>query len=204
MTRRTLVVDTSSKVIVVGCSDRRGEVGARQDPAQREVARPVQPVQQRCQAMPSLPWARRAFLWHVIAVMRANRSIPSSTVIPELGYADVDEASDWLCAAFGFTVRLRIASHRIQLNVGDGAVVATELAAPAVDRAHSVMIRVEDVDGHHTRAVAHGARIVRAPADHPFGERQYTAEDPGGHVWTFSQSIADVSPEDWGGTSGQL
>jgi len=104
--------------------------------------------------MPSLPRARRALLWHVVAVMRANRSIPSSTVIPELAYADVGEASDWLCAAFGFTVRLRIASHRIQLNVGDGAVVATELAAPAVDRAHSVMIRVEDVDGHHARAVA--------------------------------------------------
>ena len=154
--------------------------------------------------MPSLPRARRTFLWHVVAVMRANRSIPSSTVIPELAYADVGEASDWLCAAFGFTVRLRIAGHRIQLNVGDGAVVATELAAPAVDRAHSVMVRVEDVDRHHARAVGHGARIVRAPADHPFGERQYTAEDPGGHVWTFSQSIADVSPEEWGGTSGQL
>jgi len=24
--------------------------------------------------------------------------------------------------------------------------------------------------------------------------------DPGGHRWTFSQSIADVDPADWGGT----
>jgi len=37
----------------------------------------------------------------------ANRSVPAATVIPELAYADVVEASDWLCNAFGFTVRLR-------------------------------------------------------------------------------------------------
>jgi hypothetical protein len=35
-----------------------------------------------------------------------------------------------------------------------------------------------------------------------YGERQYTCEDPGGHRWTFSQSIADLEPEEWGGTSG--
>src|SRR5213594_727012 len=39
-----------------------------------------------------------------------------------------------------------------------------------------------------------------APPDYPFGERQYTAEDLGGHTWTFSESIADVAPEEWGGT----
>jgi uncharacterized glyoxalase superfamily protein PhnB len=61
------------------------------------------------------------------------------------------------------------------------------------------MVRVEDVDRHHERARAHGARILRSPTDYPFGERQYTASDPGGHVWTFTQSIADVDPSDWGG-----
>ena len=34
----------------------------------------------------------------------------------------------------------------------------------------------------------------------PFGVRQYTAIDPGGHRWTFSQNIADVAPEAWGAT----
>jgi hypothetical protein len=46
-----------------------------------------------------------------------------------------------------------------------------------------------------------GARILDPPADYPYGERQYTAEDLSGHRWTFSQSIADVVPEEWGGTS---
>jgi uncharacterized glyoxalase superfamily protein PhnB len=126
-------------------------------------------------------------------------------VIPELAYPDVGEASDWLCAAFGFSVRVRIANHRVQLNVGDGAMVITELGGESRgDAAHSMMVRVEDVDAHCARAGRHGARILRPPTDYPYGERQYTVEDPAGHRWTFSQSIADVAPEDWGGTSGQL
>jgi uncharacterized glyoxalase superfamily protein PhnB len=139
--------------------------------------------------------------------MLANRSIPRSTVIPELAYPNIGEAIDWLCDAFGFTLRLRIADHRAQLNVGDGAVVLIEggpVERADVSFAHSVMVRVADVNRHHAHVVQRGGRILREPTDHPFGERQYTVEDFGGHRWTFSQSIADVAPEDWGGTSGQL
>jgi uncharacterized glyoxalase superfamily protein PhnB len=138
--------------------------------------------------------------------MLANRSIPHSTVIPELPYADVGEAADWLCNAFGFTLRLGIGSHRAQLNVGDGAVVLIEGGARASSEqaGHSVLVRVDDVNRHHERSGQRGAKILRPPADHPYGERQYTAEDLGGHRWTFSQSIADVAPETWGGTPGQL
>ncbi|MDQ3400594.1 MAG: hypothetical protein M3470_06310 [Chloroflexota bacterium] len=49
------------------------------------------------------------------------------------------------------------------------------------------------------RAVKVGARILQPPTDFPYGERQYTVVDIGGHRWTFSQSIADVDPGDWGG-----
>jgi uncharacterized glyoxalase superfamily protein PhnB len=45
---------------------------------------------------------------------------------------------------------------------------------------------------------------VQAPADYPYGERQYTVEDPSGHVWTFSQTIADTDPRNWGGTPVEL
>jgi hypothetical protein len=33
-----------------------------------------------------------------------------------------------------------------------------------------------------------------------YGERQYSAEDLGGHHWVLSQSIADVDPASWGAT----
>jgi uncharacterized glyoxalase superfamily protein PhnB len=134
----------------------------------------------------------------------ANRSVPTASVIPELAYRDVREAAAWLCDAFGFTERLRIGSHRVQLVYGDGAMIVTELgedAAPQADRAtHRMLVRVEDADAHRGRAEKAGARILDEPTDYPYGERQYNAEDIGGHRWTFSQSIADVDPTTWDGT----
>jgi arsenite methyltransferase len=51
----------------------------------------------------------------------------------------------------------------------------------------------------HAHAVAVGAAVVSAPTTYPFGERQYSAVDVGGHRWTFSQSVADIDPASWGG-----
>jgi uncharacterized glyoxalase superfamily protein PhnB len=53
-------------------------------------------------------------------------------------------------------------------------------------------------------AARNGAHILSPPTDYPYGERQYSAEDLGGHRWTFSQSIADVDPASWGGTPLEL
>jgi uncharacterized glyoxalase superfamily protein PhnB len=147
--------------------------------------------------------------------MLKNRSHPGPTVVPVLVYEDVPEAVEWLCDTFGFRERLRIGEHRVQLGVGeDGAVVVTERRVaetigggdPVVLRpprrgevSHTVMVRVEDVDAHFEHARRNGARILQQPASHPYGERQYTVEDIEGHRWTFTQSIADVAPEEWGG-----
>lgn len=132
--------------------------------------------------------------------MIPNRSMPQATVIPQLGYPDVVAAAEWLERTFGFTVRLRIADHRIQMNVGDGAVVLTRSDnAPK----SSIMIRVPDADAHHAATLAAGVS-ASAPQTLPYGERQYSATDCNGHLWTFSQSVADVAPEDWGGASGRL
>lgn len=148
--------------------------------------------------------------------MLANRSIPSCTVIPVLVYPDVAKAVDWLCEAFGFAVRLRIGNHRVQLQVGDGAVMVGEdmtglfsapdagLALSREQNALTILVRVEDAHAHHKRASEFGARILRAPLDFPYGERQYTAADLAGYRWTFSQSIADVGPDEWMGTRGPI
>ena len=136
--------------------------------------------------------------------MLVNRSMPKATVIPVLAYPNLGEAIDWLCGAFGVTLRLRIGKHRAQLNVGDGAVVVGEEPEAIAADSQRVMVRVEDADAHHERAKAFGARVVSAPADHPYGERQYIVEDFAGRRWTFSQSIADVDPVAWGGAPGEL
>ena len=133
--------------------------------------------------------------------LRDNRSMPGASVIPELAYPDVREAAQWLCRAFGFVERLRIGGHRVQLVYGNGAIVVVGAGdAPSTTYAtHRVMVRVDDVDAHYAQAVRAGARIVGVPTDYPYGERQYGAIDPGGHAWTFSQSIADSDPASWGG-----
>lgn len=131
--------------------------------------------------------------------MIRNRSMPDATVIPVLGYEDVPAATEWLCETFGFHVRLRIADHRVQLVFGDGAVVVAGGGRGAAS-SHSLLVRVDDVDAHHARTEVAGATIVSPPTDYPYGERQYTAEDVGGHRWTFSQTVADADPANWGGT----
>ena len=140
--------------------------------------------------------------------MLSNRSIPHATVIPVLAYPDVNQAATWLCDAFGFSVRLRIGSHRVQLNVGDGAVIVREMRPNEINAAlgigQSVTIRVEDADAHCDWARHHGARITVEPATHPYGERQYSAHDFAGYSWVFSQSVADVHPNEWGGTAAQM
>ena len=139
--------------------------------------------------------------------MKPNRSIPTATVIPVLIYPDVREAVDWLGTAFGFVERVRIGeNHRSQLRFGEGAVIVGDVRH---DRrpprpgevTHSVMVRVDDAGAHCEHARAHGARIIMEPTDVEYGERQYTAEDPAGHHWTFSETLDDDAPAEWGGTS---
>lgn len=141
-----------------------------------------------------------------------NRSMVSSVVIPELVYPDVRAAVDWLCRAFGFVERLQIGTHRAQLLFGEGAVIVKEPPNQSTTESsgadglldaglsHSVMVRVANVDHHFEHARQSGAQIVSPPTDYPYGERQYSVYDLGGHRWTFSQTIADIDPRDWGGT----
>jgi uncharacterized glyoxalase superfamily protein PhnB len=141
--------------------------------------------------------------------MLISRTTGSASVVPELVYADVDEAVDWLCETFGFTELWRAGGHRARVTFGNGTVIVADADAQygraVPDRtgvqSHAVMVKVSNVDAHHDHARQRGARILSPPADYSYGERQYTVEDLAGHCWTFTQAIADLAPEDWGGTS---
>lgn len=133
--------------------------------------------------------------------------MPPGAIIPVLIYDDVAAVVAWLCEAFGFKERLRIGDHRAQLTFGEASVVVAARPARAAgapeplpgEVTHSIMVRVADVDAHYERVRQRGGRVLGPPETYPFGERQYTVEDPGGHHWTFSQAVADVAPETWGG-----
>lgn len=139
-----------------------------------------------------------------------NRTMPSNSIIPVLGYTNFDEALDWLCDTFGFTLRWKVSDHRAQLTYRYGTLAIRNMGAAQPGKndkfqvAYHMLVRVPDLELHYQYSLEKGVNILQHPTDYPYGERQYVAEDIGGHHWTFSQSIADVLPEDWGGISGQL
>ena len=127
-----------------------------------------------------------------------NRSMPPGVFIPVLVYPDVLSAAAWLCKMFGFVERLRIGDHRAQLTFDGGSMVVGQ-GEPLTGGQLHYGVRVNDVNRHYERVKEQGAKIVRPPENFPYGERQYTVKDFAGYMWTFSQSIADVDPRDWGG-----
>jgi uncharacterized glyoxalase superfamily protein PhnB len=140
--------------------------------------------------------------------MLTNRSAPPATVTPVLVYPDVRAAVAWLEAAFGFEERVRIGdSHRAQMRVGlDRAVVVADVGGNRVapdgrGTTHLIKIRVADVDAAFARAREQGARVVEALTTWEYGERSGVVEDIGGHRWELTQTVRDVEPEEWGGTT---
>jgi uncharacterized glyoxalase superfamily protein PhnB len=148
--------------------------------------------------------------------MIENRSAPGA-VVPNLCYDDVTAAARWLCDVFGFSERYRYGPNNevigAQLALGDAIVMLFGPRRGHGDAAdfefhpprrgassHAITIRVDDVDRHHDRARASGAQVLLPLQTYAFGERQYSVEDFAGRLWTFSQSVADVPPEDWGAT----
>jgi uncharacterized glyoxalase superfamily protein PhnB len=137
--------------------------------------------------------------------MGTNRSAPPGPVIPELAYPHVSAAVEWLVEVLGFVERVRIGpGHRAQLSFGDGSLIVADVGhgrvAPTEETtSQSVMLRVEDVASLCDRVRQHGGTILREPQDFPYGERQCTFLDPGGHRWPLTQTLRDVAPEDWGG-----
>lgn len=135
---------------------------------------------------------------------RPNRSIPDAALIPVRSYPDLDAAVTWVRDVLGGHERLRIPGHRVQLTVGNGAVVVASWdqgAAPATGgRPPAVlMVRVTDVDAAFARALALGFTALAEPTDQMYGERQASVRDPAGHAWMLTQTIADVDPTSWGG-----
>ena len=136
-------------------------------------------------------------------------------VIPMLAYEDGAAAIDWLTNAFGFEEQTRFTGDdgtvsQAELDTGGGTIM---LATPTPDYVSpkrlrelseearkmsevpyvidGVLVEVDDVDAHFSRARAAGATILSEPEDVPeVGVRHYRVEDPEGHRWMFSQEIA--------------
>ena len=137
-----------------------------------------------------------------------------STLIPTIRYRDAAAAIEWLCRAFGFE-RHRVipgkdgAIDHAQLVFGNGMVMLGSardddfgvIQRPLTDSggpvSQSPYVIVSDVDAHHSRALAAGARIVMPPEDQHYGGRLYSCRDPEGNLWNFG------SYDPWGSSDDE-
>lgn len=131
-----------------------------------------------------------------------------------LFYDDASAAIDWLCAVFGFQVRLRIAGPdgRIihsELTLGDGVVMVAQASNASkreielkgrsprsLDGAltQALFAYVDDVEAFCAHAKSAGARIVEPPTTQEYGpdywsDRTCRIEDCEGHHWFFAQRL---------------
>ena len=142
--------------------------------------------------------------------MPANPPTGVQRITTRIAYEDPKAALDFLERAFGFPER-----KRMRIENQDGSIILTEIqiadsylmigpagshdiASPRTTgcSTESLMIYVDDVDGHFSRAKANGATIVSVPADQYWGDRRYEAKDPEGHLWFFHERTRDVPREE--------
>src|SRR5436305_6510821 len=106
---------------------------------------------------------------------------------PDLLYADVDAAVDWLVQIGGFTERFRMSgpdgrTNHAEVALAEGVVMLGDPGA-GYRNPHRlggatalIYVYVDDVDAHYRAAADAGARILREPADQFYGDRTYGVE----------------------------
>jgi uncharacterized glyoxalase superfamily protein PhnB len=145
-----------------------------------------------------------------------------SAIVPSVFYKDPMAAIAWLEAAFGFeTVTLLTdaegnLAHSEMMFRGCPLTVAGEFGGPLLGGVQmkspenlggdgSQFLRIELADGiddHCARARAAGARIAAEPETQFYGARVYRALDLEGHVWNFTQTVAQPSAAEMEKASG--
>lgn len=139
-----------------------------------------------------------------------------SSLSSALCYKDPRAALDWLEKAFGFEPYMVISDQdgniaHSEMTWGECIVmIGTEWTehhkSPAsIGGANTQNVHVTltgDIDAHCEHARKAGAEILMEPETQFYGDRTYRARDPEGHFWTFSQTVKEMSPEEWDAEGG--
>jgi PhnB protein len=146
------------------------------------------------------------------------RSIPEGyhSVTPYLIVDDAAAAIDFYTRAFGATEKFRMPMPapsgvegggkigHAELLIGDSHVM---LADEFPDMGHlgpkarggataSLLLYVDDVDSAFQKAIAAGAKELRALETQFWGDRMGTLTDPFGHVWSLATHVEEVAPDE--------
>lgn len=118
-----------------------------------------------------------------------------------------ERAVEFYKNVFGATEKFRLVEPtgrigHVELDLGGTTVMLSDefpefdihAPDPAGPSSFVIHLHVDDADAMIDRAVAAGARLVRAPQDHFYGERSGTIRDPFGYDWLIGHSIEAVEP----------
>ena len=133
-----------------------------------------------------------------------------------LSYKDPKAAFRWLEEAFGFEPLMVILDNdgnlaHSEMTFGHSVVmVGTEWtekhrSPKSIDGVNTQTVHVqleEDLDGHCERARKAGAKILQEPQTQFYGDRTYRCTDPEGHIWSFGQTVQQMTPEEWDKAAG--
>ena len=130
-------------------------------------------------------------------------------VAPYLVVDGASEAIDFYSSVLGAHERFRLQAPgdrvgHAELELGDSVVMlADEFPDMGARGPRSVggspvtlHVYVEDVDDVFERAIAAGAKELRAVEDRFYGDRSGEFEDPFGHRWDVATHVEDVPPEE--------
>ena len=138
------------------------------------------------------------------------------TLSSALSYQDPKAALHWLEAAFGFEQAMILVDAEgnvahAEMTFGDSMVMigaewsALRKSPKSIGGVCTQTVHVtlaDDIDGHCERARKAGAVIEQEPETQFYGDRTYRAIDPEGHVWTFSQTVHEMTSDEWDKAGG--
>jgi len=123
------------------------------------------------------------------------------SVSPYLTVVGAANLIEFLQAVFDATVVERMTRPdgsvgHCEVRIGDSIVMMAEPPDPSKARPSNLYVYVADVDATYRRALLHGARSEREPADQFYGDRSGGFVDASGNTWWIATHVEDLSPEE--------
>jgi uncharacterized glyoxalase superfamily protein PhnB len=120
-----------------------------------------------------------------------------------------DDAIRFYNEVFGATEKFRLVEPggrlgHAELLFGEATVMISDefpelgIQSPDPDAPSTfvVHLHVDNAEALVDKAIGAGARLIRAPQDHFYGERSGTIRDPFGYHWLIGHAIEAVEPEE--------
>jgi PhnB protein len=142
--------------------------------------------------------------------MTTTTSVNATGLIPYICVSPAADAIAFYRDAFGATETLRVSAPdgrigHAEITIGSVRIMLSDeyaeigVLSPKTlgGSGFALYLEVDDCDAVYGRAIDAGATSEREPADQTHGNRTATLRDPFGHRWMISQSVEDLTLDEY-------